>query len=170
MAVKRHYRLNLAIYGSVPAVVLSQYDEGYDVEFELRDGDSAVTGLSSYTFTLRGTRYDGLAYEFTGTLTNNVVTFEIDTTMTGVAGKGTAEISITDSNDTVYGTYNVDVIIEPSPVPDGAVDADVTRAESAAEVVQEIVDTAEATIMGLLPSLSYDSETKTVTLTMGGAS
>lgn len=39
MAVKRKYRLNLRNYGNLPAIMLSQYDEGYALEFEIRDGN-----------------------------------------------------------------------------------------------------------------------------------
>ena len=56
MAVKRKYRLNLRNYGNLPAIMLSQYDEGYALEFEIRDGTDAASDLSAYTVTLKGTR------------------------------------------------------------------------------------------------------------------
>ena len=142
MAVKRTYKLNLKNYGNLPAIMLSQYDEGYALEFEIRDGMSAASDLSGYTVTLKGTRYDTLSYSFTGTISTNVLTFVIDTTMTACAGKGTAEIVITGSNDVVFASFNMPVFVEKAAVPDDAVDADVERAQSIAEQIQEIVDTA----------------------------
>ena len=144
MAVKRTYKLNLKNYGNLPAIMLSQYDEGYALEFEIRDGMSAASDLSGYTVTLKGTRYDTLSYSFTGTISTNVLTFVIDTTMTACAGKGTAEIVITGSNDVVFASFNMPVFVEKAAVPDDAVDADVERAQSIAEQIQEIVDTAAA--------------------------
>lgn len=142
MAVKRTYRLNLKNYGNLPAIMLSQYDEGYALEFEIRDGMEAAGDLSGYAVTLKGTRYDTLSYSFTGTVSSNVLTFVIDTTMTACAGKGTAEIVITGSNDVVFASFNMPVFVEKAAVPDDAVDADVERAQSIAEQIQEIVDTA----------------------------
>lgn len=157
MAVKKTYRINLRNYGSPPAVMVSQYDEGYAIAFEIFDGPLPVlaSSLSGYTFKLKG-RQPGnppfLAYEFEGTLAtalNAVVSFEIDTTMTGRAGKGTAELVILDEeNDVKFASVNFAVYTEPAAVPDGSIDADVQRAMEIAEEVQEIVDTAAAEVKG----------------------
>lgn len=157
MAVKKTYRINLRNYGSPPAVMVSQYDEGYAIAFEIFDGPLPVlaSSLSGYTFKLKG-RQPGnlpfLAYEFEGTLAtalNAVVSFEIDTTMTARAGKGTAELVILDEeNDVKFASVNFAVYTEPAAVPDGSIDADVQRAMEIAEEVQEIVDTAAAEVKG----------------------
>lgn len=151
MAVKKTYRINLRNYGSPPAVMVSQYDEGYAIAFEIFDGPLPVlaSSLSGYTFKLKG-RQPGnppfLAYEFEGTLAtalNAVVSFEIDTTMTGRAGKGTAELVILDEeNDVKFASVNFAVYTEPAAVPDGSIDADVERAQEIADEVAEIVDGA----------------------------
>ena len=149
MAVKRKYRLNLRNYGNLPAIMLSQYDEGYALEFEIRDGTDAASDLSAYTVTLKGTRADTLAYSFAGTISTNVLTFVIDTTMTACAGRGTAEIAIKDTaNDVLFATFNMPVFVERAAVPEGSIDADVERAQEIAEQVQEIVDNAAATVSG----------------------
>ena len=152
MAVTRRHRLNLRNYGNLPAIMLSQYDEGYALVFDIYDGVNPSASLSAYTVKLKGVRYDGLAYEFTGTITgesNNVLSFVIDTTMSACPGKGTAEIAIIDSsNDVLFATFNLPVFVEKAAVPDGSVDADVERAEELAEQIQEIVDTAAATVSG----------------------
>lgn len=157
MAVKKTYRINLRNYGSPPAVMVSQYDEGYAIAFEIFDGPLPVlaSSLSGYTFKLKG-RQPGnppfLAYEFEGTLAtalNAVVSFEIDTTMTGRAGKGTAELVILDEeNDVKFASVNFAVYTEPAAVPDGSIDADVQRAMEIAEEVQDIVDKAAAEVKG----------------------
>lgn len=152
MAVKRKYRLNLRNYGNLPAIMLSQYDEGYALEFEIRDGTEAASDLSAYTVTLKGTRADTLAYSFSGTIATNatnVLTFVIDTTMTACAGRGTAEIAIKDTaNDVLFATFNMPVFVERAAVPEGSIDADVERAQEIAEQVQEIVDNAAAAVSG----------------------
>ena len=149
MAVKRKYRLNLRNYGNLPAIMLSQYDEGYALEFEIRDGTDAASDLSAYTVTLKGTRADTLAYSFAGTVSTNVLTFVIDTTMTACAGRGTAEIAIKDTaNDVLFATFNMPVFVERAAVPEGSIDADVERAQEIAEQVQEIVDNAAANVSG----------------------
>ena len=129
--------------------MLSQYDEGYALEFEIRDGTDAASDLSAYTVTLKGTRADTLAYSFAGTVSTNVLTFVIDTTMTACAGRGTAEIAIKDTaNDVLFATFNMPVFVERAAVPEGSIDADVERAQEIAEQVQEIVDNAAATVSG----------------------
>ena len=149
MAVKRKYRLNLRNYGNLPAIMLSQYDEGYALEFEIRDGVDAASDLSAYTVTLKGTRADTLAYSFNGTISSNVLTFVIDTTMTACAGRGTAEIAIKDTaNDVLFATFNMPVFVERAAVPEGSIDADVERAQEIAEQIQEIVNTAAAEVKG----------------------
>ena len=149
MAVKRKYRLNLMNYGNLPAIMLSQYDEGYALEFEIRDGTEAASDLSAYTVTLKGTRADTLAYSFAGTISTNVLTFVIDTTMTACAGRGTAEIAIKDTaNDVLFATFNMPVFVERAAVPEGSIDADVERAQEIAEQIQEIVDNAAAEVKG----------------------
>lgn len=149
MAVKRKYRLNLRNYGNLPAIMLSQYDEGYALEFEIRDGTDAASDLSAYTVTLKGTRADTLAYSFAGTVSTNVLTFVIDTTMTACDGRGTAEIAIKDTaNDVLFATFNMPVFVERAAVPEGSIDADVERAQEIAEQVQEIVDNAAAAVSG----------------------
>lgn len=155
MAVKRNYRINLRNYGNPPAIMVSQYDENYDLVFEVYDGVVPATGLNAYTVKLVG-RQPGedpaLKYEFTGTVSgmaNNILSFTIDTTMTGRAGKGTAEIVIIDTtNDVKFASFNLPVYVEKAAVPDDAIDADVERAQEIADEVQDIVDTAAAEVKG----------------------
>lgn len=145
--MQRKYIINLKNYGSMPNVVLSQYDDKYNLIFEVYDGNRPAD-LAGLTATLRGTRADGLKYSFTGAITGNVLTFAINTTLTGCAGSGIAELSITNVSGLNYGTYNFVVTIEKSPVPDDAIDADVTQAQSIQSQVQSIVNNAAATVRG----------------------
>lgn len=163
MAVKRTYRINLRNYGNGPAIMVSQYDENYDLVFEVFDGVVPATGLNAYTVKLVG-RQPGedpaLKYEFTGTVSgmaNNILSFTIDTTMTGRAGKGTAEIVILDTtNDVKFASFNLPVYVEKAAVPDDAIDADVERAQEIAEQVQEIVDTAKEEVEAGLVDVQAD--------------
>lgn len=143
MAIQRKYRLNLRNYGNLPAIMLSQYDEGYDLVFEIYDGPDAAENLSAYTVKLCGTRRDTLKYELTGTIANNVLSFPVDTTMSACDGKGVAEIEIIKAaDDTKFATFNLPVFVEKAAVPNDAVDADVERAQEIAEQVQELIDGA----------------------------
>ena len=166
MSVNRRIRLNLRNFGNLPAIMLSQYDEGYNLVFEIYDGASAADDLSGYTATLKGVRSDTLSYSFTGAVSNNVLTFEIDTTMTGVAGKGTAEIVLT-ATDVVYATFNMPVFVEKAAVPDGSIDADVTRAEEVAEQIQQIVDTAAEQVTAETEQIVGDLEEDVAELKSG---
>lgn len=129
--------------------MVSQYDENYALVFEVYDGAFPVSGLNAYTVKLVG-RQPGddpaLKYEFEGTVSgtlNNVLSFTIDTTMTGRAGKGTAEIVILDTtNDVKFASFNLPVYVEKAAVPDDAIDADVERAQKIAEQVDELIDGA----------------------------
>ena len=145
--MQRKYIINLKNYGSMPNVVLSQYDDKYNLIFEVYDGNRPAD-LAGLTATLRGTRADGLKYSFTGAITGNVLTFAINTTLTGCAGSGIAELSITNVSGLNYGTYNFVVTIEKSPVPDDAIYADVTQAQTIQSQVQSIVNNAAATVRG----------------------
>ena len=158
--------MNLRNFGNLPAIMLSQYDEGYNLVFEIYDGASAADDLSGYTATLKGVRSDTLSYSFTGAVSNNVLTFEIDTTMTGVAGKGTAEIVLT-ATDVVYATFNMPVFVEKAAVPDGSIDADVTRAEEVAEQIQQIVDTAAEQVTAETEQIVDDMEEDVAELKSG---
>ena len=143
MAIQRKYRLNLRNYGNLPAIMLSQYDEGYDLVFEIYDGPDAAENLSAYTVKLCGTRRDTLKYELTGTISNNVLSFPVDTTMSACDGKGVAEIEIIKTaDDTKFATFNLPVFVEKAAVPNDAVDADVERAQGIAEQVQGLIDGA----------------------------
>ena len=136
MAVQRKYRLNISKYNSPLIVAISQYDEGYALVFDAYDGTTAAS-LSGYTVKLIGVRSDGLKYDFDGTISgnnHNVLSFVIDTTMSGTYGRGLAEIQIM-QNGVLFATFNIIVMVEKAPVPNDAVDADVQRAEAIAETV-----------------------------------
>ena len=152
MAVTRKYRLNLKNYGAPPSIQISQYDEGYALVFDVFDGSLPAAALNAYTVKLTGIRADRLSFEFTGTVSgtlNNVLSFTIDTTMSGCAGKGVAEIQIIDStNDVMFASFNIPVFVERAAVPDGSIDADEQALRDLAEQVQDIVDTAAATVEG----------------------
>jgi len=150
MAVTRKYRINLKNYGNPPAIQLSQYDTGYALVFEVYDGPSPSATLAAYTVKLIGTRADNLGYEFTGTVggtANNVLSFTIDNTISAVAGRGTAEIQIIDSqNDILFASFNMSVFVEKAAKPNSVIDADVEAEQALAEQIEAMVDEATGAV------------------------
>lgn len=141
----RKYKMPFNTKGYAETIKIPQYDTGYDVVLDFTGLPEGTTTLNDYTAVVEGTRADGLAYEFQGTVSGTQVSFPIDTTCTGCPGNGEARVRFLLSGEEIA-AHKFIVQIEKSPVPDDAVDADVTEARTIAEQVQEIVDTAaEAT-------------------------
>jgi len=125
-------------------VCLSQYDSDYAVNFEVLDkgAKAQINGMTAY---FEGTRCDGLSFRYTGTASDNFISFSIDTALTAVSGRHTGEIVLYDGSGLWFGSANVQILVEKAARPDTAVDADVTSQQTLLEQLQEIVDTAAET-------------------------
>lgn len=125
-------------------VCLSQYDSDYDLNFEVLDNGAKapINGMTAY---FEGTRCDGLSFRYTGTASDNFISFTIDTALTAVSGRHTGEIVLYDGSGLWFGSANVQIFVEKAARPDNAIDADVTSQQTLLEQVQEIVDTAAET-------------------------
>lgn len=134
-------------------VCLSQYDSDYAVNFEVLDkgAKAPINGMTAY---FEGTRCDGLSFRYTGTASDNVISFTIDTALTAVAGKHTGEIVLYDGSGLWFGSANVQILVEKAARPDNAIDADVEEARSIAEQIQEIVDTAAERVEAVYSELA----------------
>lgn len=145
--MQREYKISLSQEFYSDVVYLSQYDSDYDVIFKVMNKHSAVD-VDGKSAKFTGTRKDGLGFTFEAVGIGSYVSFEINTSLTAVAGHHTAEIVFYDSQGLYFGSANVQVVVEPAARKDGTIDADTERAQEIAEEIQEIVDTAAATVKG----------------------
>ena len=145
--MQREYKISLSQEFYSDVVYLSQYDSDYDVIFKVMNKLSAVD-VDGKSAKFTGTRKDGLGFTFETVGTGSYVSFEINTSLTAVAGHHTAEIVFYDSQGLYFGSANVQVVVEPAARKDGTIDADTERAQEIAEEIQEIVDNAAATVKG----------------------
>lgn len=133
----RIFKLNLqAGHSNLTCVGLSQYDAGVPMKFYIYDGATAASFPSGTTAKIQGVRPSGVGFNESCTLTDNVVTVDSSTDMTGEAGKFPVEIRFEYSGVDV-GTVNFVMSIEKAPHPDGTIDADITHE-------QEFIDRLEA--------------------------
>jgi len=142
--MQRSFKISLSQEYYSENVCLSQYDSDYDLNFEVLDkGTKAqINGMSAY---FEGTRCDGLSFRYSGTASDNLISFTIDTALTAVSGRHTGEIVLYDGSGLWFGSANVQILVEKAARPDTAVDADVTAQQTLLEQLQEIVDTAAET-------------------------
>ena len=140
--MKREFKIALSQEYYSDVVYLSQYDTDYDIEFTVLDKYAKATGIDGYTAKFTGTRCDGLGFTFESTASGETVSFEINTSLTAINGTHKGEIVFYDTDGLFFGSANVQIVVEPAARPDGTIDADVERAQSIAEQIQEIVDTA----------------------------
>lgn len=145
--MQREYKISLSQEHYSDVVYLSQYDTDYSLYFNVMS-KYASANVDGMTCKFTGTRSDGLGFTFNSTAAGSHVSFEINTSLTAVAGTHTAEIVFYDSHGLYFGSANVQVIVEPAARPDGTIDADTERAQEIADEIQEIVDNAAAEVKG----------------------
>lgn len=133
----RIYNVNLQSgFNTLTYIGISQYDAGVPLQFNVYDGATAASFPAGTTATIMGVRPSGVGFSTACTLTDNVVTVDTVTDMTGEAGKFPVEIRFTASGVDV-GTVNFVFLIEKAPHPEGTIDADITHE-------QEFIDRLEA--------------------------
>lgn len=141
----RRYKIPLQTRGYAETVRIPQYDTGYLIVFDVTDLPEGTETLDDYTAVVEGVRSDGLKYSFDCVISGTTVSFEIDTTCTGFAGRGEARIRfLYASSGEEYASKKFLMDIEKSSVPDGAVDAEVSAAQEAAAVVTGIINSARS--------------------------
>lgn len=119
MAISTQYQnLNLIPGKSAPVVVhCSQGNVGDTVGFYLYDGDEPFYP-TNVSIAVHGVRADGSVfgpYTVAVTSGSNLVTFELVTAMTSVAGAAIGELVITDSGENQVGTANFGLLVETTP-------------------------------------------------------
>lgn len=119
MAISTQYQnLNLIPGKSAPVVVhCSQGNVGDTVGFYLYDGDEPFYP-TNVSIAVHGVRADGSAfgpYAVAVTSGSNLVTFELVTAMTSVAGAAIGELVISDSDQNQVGSTNFGILVETTP-------------------------------------------------------
>ena len=139
--MQRSFKISLSQEYYSEKVCLSQYDSDYAVNFEVLDkgAKAPINGMTAY---FEGTRCDGLSFRYTGTASDNVISFTIDTALTAVAGKHTGEVVLYDGSGLWFGSANVQIFVEKAARPNNAIDADV---ESQQTLLEQIASLAEQT-------------------------
>ena len=110
--------LNLIPGKSAPVVVhLSQGNIGNTVQFYLYDGDNPYYP-TNVSIAVHGVRADNTVfgpYAARATSGSNLVSFDIVTAMTSVAGAAIGELVLTDSNQNQIGSANFGMLVEETP-------------------------------------------------------
>ena len=114
-------KVNIEPKSYLPVFRVSQNDIGRTLKAHLISDDGEITIPTSATVTMAGIKPSGLGYTVTGTIAGSDVTFETNATMTDEAGQIESEIRIVDG-ETLIGTTNVVLNVEPNPHPDDVTD------------------------------------------------
>lgn len=114
-------KVNIEPKSYLPVFRISQNDVGRTLKAHLVSDEGTITIPVSATVTMAGIKPSGLGYTVTGTINGSDVTFETTETMTDEAGQIESEIRIVDG-ETLIGTTNVVLNVEPNPHPDDVTD------------------------------------------------
>ena len=114
-------KVNIKPKSYLPVFRVSQNDVGRTLTAHLVFDEGDISIPAGATVTMAGTKPSGLGYTVTGTVDGTDVSFETDAVMTDEPGRIVSEIRIV-QGDTVIGTTNVVLSVEPNPHPDGTTD------------------------------------------------
>ena len=114
-------KVNIEPKSYLPVFRISQNDIGRTLKAHLVSDEGTIAIPAGATVTMAGIKPSGLGYTVTGTINGSDVTFETNATMTDEAGQIESEIRIVDG-ETLIGTTNVVLNIEPNPHPDNVTD------------------------------------------------
>lgn len=155
--MQRSFKISLSQEYYSEKVCLSQYDSDYAVNFEVLDkgAKAPINGMSAY---FEGTRCDGLSFRYSGTASDNVISFTIDTALTAVAGRHTGEIVLYDGSGLWFGSANVQILVEKAARPDNAIDADVTNQQTLLEQITTLAEQTEESADGII-NMSVSAQT-----------
>lgn len=143
-------KLNLIPGSVLPVVNVSQYDVGRQFALSVYEGASSYS-LSGKSVEIRGTKPDGNGFAYDATdgvvsVSGNTVTISTTQQMTAVGGQTMAELRIT-SGDTILGTLNFVLMVEPSALSDDTPisDTDIPAIERGFEAALEEAQAAAQT-------------------------
>lgn len=155
--MQRSFKISLSQEYYSEKVCLSQYDSDYAVNFEVLDkgAKAPINGMTAY---FEGTRCDGLSFRYSGTASDNFISFTIDTALTAVSGRHTGEIVLYDGSGLWFGSANVQILVEKAARPDTAVDADVTSQQTLLEQITALAEQTEESADGII-NMTVTSQT-----------
>lgn len=114
-------KVNIKPKSYLPVFRVSEGDVGRTLTAHLVSDEGDITIPAGATVTMAGTKPSGLGYTVTGTIDGSDVSFNTDAVMTDEPGRIVSEIRIV-QGDTLIGTTNVVLSVEPNPHPDDTTD------------------------------------------------
>ena len=165
-------KVNIEPKSYLPVFRVSQNDVGRTLKAHLVSDEGTITIPTSATVTMAGIKPSGLGYTVTGTIAGSDVTFETDATMTDEAGQIESEIRIVDG-ETLIGTTNVVLNVEPNPHPDDTTDGqceplvnEITALLNQITAQADRVEEYSSKVLNMTVS-AHESQEPTVTKTEG---
>lgn len=165
-------KVNIEPKSYLPVFRISQNDVGRTLKAHLVSDEGTIAIPAGATVTMAGIKPSGLGYTVTGTFDGSDVTFETDATMTDEAGQIESEIRIVDG-ETLIGTTNVVLNVEPNPHPDDVTDGqreplvnEITALLNQITAQADRVEEYSSKVLNMTVS-AHESQEPTVTKTEG---
>ena len=146
MIVTQNTKLNAVPGGIIPVVHVSQFDVNRAISFTIYDGNAPAVLSEGTTVSIEGTKPDGYGFAYTGTLVDNVATFNTTDQMTVLSGSIECKL-ILSLNSQVIGTAMFILDIEKAAI-DGNTDMSETEIPAIIELASQQESNAEAWAVG----------------------
>ena len=141
--------------GGIPPIIhLSQYDKlTRTIVFNLIDDTGTYAIPSGAIATVRGTKPDKTGFEYEGIISGNTVTVNVQDQMTVCAGRIPCEIRISGFDESVLGTANFLLDIEPAALLDNT-----TISETELPLIEQATEAVAPTLAAAKEAKTYASE------------
>ncbi|MCR5098753.1 MAG: hypothetical protein K6B14_07390 [Lachnospiraceae bacterium] len=123
MIISQNTKLNVIPGGIIPVVNVSQYDVDRAISFTLYDGNGAAVLDSGTTVSIEGTKPDGHGFQYAGTLTGNVASFNTTLQMTVLVGAIECKLTLRKGSQ-VIGTAMFILDVEKAGINESTVISD----------------------------------------------
>ena len=144
--------------GGIPPIIhLSQYDKlTRTIVFNLIDDTGTYAIPSGAIATVRGTKPDKTGFEYEGIISGNTVTVNVQDQMTVCAGRIPGESRISGFDESVLGTANFLLDIEPAALLDNT-----TISETELPLIEQATEAVAPTLAAAKEAKTYASEAGT---------
>ena len=146
MIVTQNTKLNVVPGGIIPVVHVSQYDVDRAISFTLYDGNGAAVLDNGTTVTIEGTKPDGHGFQYAGTLTGNVASFNTTQQMTVLPGAIECKLTLRKDSQ-IIGTAMFILDVEKAGINEGT-DISDTDIPMIISLATEQMENAEAWAVG----------------------
>ena len=138
--------------GGIPPIIhLSQYDKlTRTIVFNLIDDTGTYAIPSGAIATVRGTKPDKTGFEYEGIISGNTVTVNVQDQMTVCAGRIPCEIRISGFDESVLGTANFLLDIEPAALLDNT-----TISETELPLIEQATEAVAPTLAAAKEAKTY---------------